>query len=85
MMGDMYFSDFWKMTVISCGIARGPWCSAKEPYRSAKDIFRSAIDARMIHVARGIQCGMIQIDIRPQCCIYDTEYKKAPHEAGLKK
>ena len=85
MMGDVYLRPKRKMTVISCGIARGPWCSAKEPYRSAKDIFRSAIDARMIHVARGIQCGMIQIDIRPQCCIYDTEYKKAPHEAGLKK
>jgi hypothetical protein len=50
-MGDVYFSDFWKMTVISCGIALGPQCSAKEPYRSAKDIFRSAKDARMIHVA----------------------------------
>jgi len=82
MMGDVYLRPKRKMTVISCGIALGPQCSAKEPYRSAKDIFRSAIDARMIHVARGIQCGMIQIDIRPQCCIYDTEHKKSPARGG---
>ena len=51
MMGDVYLRPKRKMTVISCGIALGPQCSAKEPYRSAKDIFRNVIDARMIHVA----------------------------------